>query len=168
MKEIKKPENTIFYSNYKEAIYTGTPEQVKELMVAFCQYAFDDVKEPQVTGQVKMVWGVIKGNIDRDREQYIFRCEQNRENALKRHSETYTYNVDGRVYELVYHRDSRANIPDENQFDNLFAEVEDSKERHTYLCEFIALGNRDKWSKTYSVYEQRVWDMITQKDNLPF
>ena len=42
MKEIKKPENTIFYSNYKDMIYNGTSEQVKEIMVAFCQYAFDD------------------------------------------------------------------------------------------------------------------------------
>jgi len=46
MKEIKKPENTIFYSNYKDMIYNATPEQVKEIMTAICQYAFDE-EEPR-------------------------------------------------------------------------------------------------------------------------
>ena len=65
MKEIKKPENTIFYSNYKDMIYNATPEEVKEIMTAFCKYAFDE-EEPEVSGQIKLLWGIIKGNIDRD------------------------------------------------------------------------------------------------------
>ena len=43
MKSKKKPNNAIFYGNYKELIYNGTPEQVKAIMTAFCQYAFDDI-----------------------------------------------------------------------------------------------------------------------------
>lgn len=89
MRETKKPENTIFYSNYKDMIYNATPEEVKEIMTAFCLYAFDD-EEPQVSGQIKLLWGIIKGNIDRDRAQYLSRCEQNRENAKKRHLKTQT------------------------------------------------------------------------------
>ena len=64
-------------------IYNATPEEVKEIMTAFCKYAFDE-EEPEVSGQIKLLWGIIKGNIDRDRSQYIARCEQNRENALKK------------------------------------------------------------------------------------
>ena len=51
-------------------------------MTAFCKYVFDD-EEPQVSGQINLLWGIIKGNIDRDRAQYIARCEQNKENANK-------------------------------------------------------------------------------------
>ena len=40
MAKSKKPEQAIFYQNFKGAIYGGTPEQVKNLMTAFCQYAF--------------------------------------------------------------------------------------------------------------------------------
>ena len=40
MAKIKKPEQAIFYQNFKGAIYGGTPKQVKNLMTAFCQYAF--------------------------------------------------------------------------------------------------------------------------------
>ena len=35
MAKIKKPEQAIFYQNFKGAIYGGTPEQVKNLMTAF-------------------------------------------------------------------------------------------------------------------------------------
>lgn len=82
MKKDKKPENVIFYSNYKQMIYNATPQQVKAIMVAFCEYAFDE-KEPVVSPEIALAWQLIKGNIDRDRELYIARCEQNRENALK-------------------------------------------------------------------------------------
>ena len=45
MAKIKKPEQAIFYQNFKGAIYGGTPEQVKNLMTAFCQYTFDGTME---------------------------------------------------------------------------------------------------------------------------
>ena len=35
MAKSKKPEQAIFYQNFKGAIYGGTPEQVKNLMTAF-------------------------------------------------------------------------------------------------------------------------------------
>ena len=44
MAKSKKPEQAIFYQNFKGAIYGGTPEQVKNLMTAFCQYAFDGIE----------------------------------------------------------------------------------------------------------------------------
>ena len=91
-------------------IYNATPEQVKEIMTAFCQYAFDE-EEPEVSGQIKLLWGIIKGNIDRDRSQYIARCEQNRENALKRYEEKtkekVTYTLNGHEYELIFKIETR-------------------------------------------------------------
>ena len=46
MAKAKKPEQAILYQNFKGAIYGGTPEQVKNLMTAFCQYAFDGIETP--------------------------------------------------------------------------------------------------------------------------
>ena len=44
MAKTKKHEQAIFYQNFKGAIYGGTPEQVKNLMTAFCQYALMALK----------------------------------------------------------------------------------------------------------------------------
>ena len=165
MKEIKKPENTIFYSNYKDMIYNATPEQVKEIMVAFCQYAFDDI-EPLVSGQINLLWGVLKGNIDRDRAQYIARCEQNRENANKRHNEMIVYTVNGHEYELTYPKSNAKNIISEKDFSGAFEEFEgDIPKRLEHLDDLISIGNKDKWSKPYKEYEQQIWQKIYSGTN---
>ena len=52
-----KPEQAIFYQNFKGAIYGGTPEQVKNLMTAFCQYAFDGVDNPPVATDIAYLSG---------------------------------------------------------------------------------------------------------------
>lgn len=44
---MKKPAGALFYARYKDLMYLLPAEQVKELMVAFCEYAFDD-KNPDV------------------------------------------------------------------------------------------------------------------------
>ena len=80
----KKPEQAIFYQNFKGAIYGGTPEQVKNLMTAFCQYAFDGVEEPKVAPDIAMTFGMMKASVDADRKHYQEVCEQNRINALKK------------------------------------------------------------------------------------
>ena len=115
MKEIKKPENTIFYSNYKDMIYNATAEEVKEIMTAFCKYAFDD-EEPTLTGHMSLLWRIIKGNIDRDRVQYLARCEQNRENALKRHQKEVFYTMNGKEYLLKYTDTNKVNLMSEKVF----------------------------------------------------
>ncbi len=140
-------------------IYNATPEQVKEIMVAFCQYAFDD-KEPKVSGGISLVWGVLKGNIDRDRAQYIARCEQNRENALKRRCETIVYTVGGHEFELTCPKSNLKNIISKEAFAETFSECEDAPERFEYLADLVARGNKDCWSKPYEEYEQQVWKMI--------
>ncbi len=47
MAKSKKPEQAIFYQNFKGAIYGGTPEQVKNLMTA---YRFLTAKLPPLGG----------------------------------------------------------------------------------------------------------------------
>ena len=161
MRKNKKPENTIFYSNYKDMIYSATPEQVKEIMVAYCQYAFDDI-EPQVSGQINLLWGVIKGNIDRDRAQYIARCEQNSENARQRHSESIIYTVDDHKYELIYPKCNAGNIISKDEFSEMFSDFEGTPERHIHIYDFVFTGNEDKWSKPYHNYVEQVWKKICE------
>ena len=84
MAKTKKPEQAIFYQNFKGAIYGGTPEQVKNLMTAFCQYAFDGVETPSVAPDIAMTFGMMKASVDADRKHYQEVCEQNRINALKK------------------------------------------------------------------------------------
>ena len=56
MAKTMKPEQTIVYQNFKGAIYGGTPEQVKNLMTAFCQYAFDGIETPSVAPDIAMTF----------------------------------------------------------------------------------------------------------------
>ena len=54
MAKTQKPEQAIFYQNFKGAIYGGTPERVKNLMTAFCQYAFDGIEQLSVAPDIAM------------------------------------------------------------------------------------------------------------------
>ena len=90
MAKSKKPEQAIFYQNFKGAIYGGTPEQVKNLMTAFCQYAFDGIENPTVAPDIVMTFGMMKASVDADRKHYQEVCEQNRINALKKTGLTIT------------------------------------------------------------------------------
>ena len=80
---MKKPAGALFYARYKDLMYLLPAEQVKELMVAFCEYAFDD-KNPDVSQELIPVWALVKSGIDEDYKQYNDRCEQNKENIKKR------------------------------------------------------------------------------------
>ncbi len=166
-KSKKEPANAIFYGNYKEMIYNATPEQVKAIMVAFCEYAFDN-KTPTIPPEIALVWGVIKGNIDDDRKQYIARCEQNRENALKRYGKespeelcSVIYNSNGEEYEIIYPQENECNIVGLDRFIDLFGEIEEQGDRlDYYLSRFVKMGNKDKWEQSYETYEQAIWEEI--------
>ncbi len=163
MKKEKKPANAIFYGNYKDMIYNATPEEVKEIMVAFCEYAFDN-KIPKLSPNISLAWGIIKGNIDDDRKQYMERCNKNRENAQKRYSLTVTYTVGEHEYELFFPKRNEGNIISEQEFVHLFGEFEDEPETlHQYLAEFIELGNENDWEKPFKEYESKIWDDITAR-----
>ena len=171
MKSKKKPNNAIFYGNYKELIYNGTPEQVKAIMTAFCQYAFDNIT-PTVPSDISLAWGIMKGNIDGDFKQYNERCEKNRENALKRYSKgeeeklnTITYTMDGHEFELIFPPENKSNVITEKAFKELFAETEDEpQKRFKYISYFVNSGNNGEWEFPYEDYEQETWSKIYNED----
>ena len=144
MAKTKKPEQAIFYQNFKGAIYGGTPEQVKNLMTAFCQYAFDEVEEPKVAPDIAMTFGMMKASVDADRKHYQEVCEQNRINALKKTGltisgyvqsaldagEYITITVDDEEYRFSYsdkNNDTKEILKNANQGDYVEIEIKGGK-----------------------------------------
>lgn len=144
MAKSKKPEQAIFYQNFKGAIYGGTPEQVKNLMTAFCQYAFDGVEEPKVAPDIAMTFGMMKASVDADRKHYQEVCEQNRINALKKTGltisgyvqsaldagEYITITVDDEEYRFSYsdkNNDTKEILKNANQGDYVEIEIKGGK-----------------------------------------
>ena len=144
MAKSKKPEQAIFYQNFKGAIYDGTPEQVKNLMTAFCQYAFDGVDNPTVAPDIAMTFGMMKASVDADRKHYQEVCEQNRINALKKTGltisgyvqsaldagEYITITVDDEEYRFSYsdkNNDTKEILKNANQGDYVEIEIKGGK-----------------------------------------
>ena len=144
MAKTKKPEQAIFYQNFKGAIYGGTPEQVKNLMTAFCQYLFDGVEEPKVAPDIAMTFGMMKASVDADRKHYQEVCEQNRINALKKTGltisgyvqsaldagEYITITVDDEEYRFSYsdkNNDTKEILKNANQGDYVEIEIKGGK-----------------------------------------
>ena len=144
MAKYKKPEQAIFYQNFKGAIYGGTPEQVKNLMTAFCQYAFDGIETPSVAPDIAMTFGMMKASVDADRKHYQEVCEQNRINALKKTGltisgyvqsaldagEYITITVDDEEYRFSYsdkNNDTKEILKNANQGDYVEIEIKGGK-----------------------------------------
>ena len=144
MAKTKKPEQAIFYQNFKGAIYGGTPEQVKNLMTAFCQYAFDGIETPSVAPDIAMTFGMMKASVDADRKHYQEVCEQNRINALKKTGltisgyvqsaldagEYITIAVDDEEYRFSYsdkNNDTKEILKNANQGDYVEIEIKGGK-----------------------------------------
>ena len=144
MAKTKKPEQAIFYQNFKGAIYGGTPEQVKNLMTAFCQYAFDGIETPSVAPDIAMTFGMMKASVDADRKHYQEVCEQNRINALKKTGltisgyvqsaldagEYITITVDDEEYRFSYsdkNNDTKEILKNANQGDYVEIEIKGGK-----------------------------------------
>lgn len=72
----------LIYLDYEEQFNLLTDEQIGQLMRAIIKY--EKTKEiPQLDGMLKMAFSFIKTQLDRDREKYQAKCEQNRENAKR-------------------------------------------------------------------------------------
>ena len=144
MAKTKKPEQAIFYQNFKGAIYGGTPEQVKNLMTAVCQYAFDGIETPSVAPDIAMTFGMMKASVDADRKHYQEVCEQNRINALKKTGltisgyvqsaldagEYITITVDDEEYRFSYsdkNNDTKEILKNANQGDYVEIEIKGGK-----------------------------------------
>lgn len=72
----------LMYIDYEEQFNLLTDEQIGQLMRAIIKYEKTG-NVPELKGMLKMAFSFIKTQLDRDREKYNKRCEQNRENAKK-------------------------------------------------------------------------------------
>ena len=72
----------LIYLDYEEQFNLLTDEQVGQLMRAIIKYEKTG-NVPELEGMLKMAFSFIKTQLDRDREKYNKKCEQNRENAKK-------------------------------------------------------------------------------------
>lgn len=74
-----------FFDDYAENyLEFMTGDQVKDLMLALVYYHRDCIVPNFSDPLLSMAFKVISGNIDRDKADYLARCEQNRQNALAR------------------------------------------------------------------------------------
>ena len=72
----------LIYLDYEEQFNLLTDEQVGQLMRAIIKYEKTGIV-PELEGMLKMAFSFIKTQLDRDREKYNKKCEQNRENAKR-------------------------------------------------------------------------------------
>lgn len=72
----------LMYLDYEEQFNLLTDEQVGQLMRAIIKYEKTGIV-PELEGMLKMAFSFIKTQLDRDREKYNKKCEQNRENAKR-------------------------------------------------------------------------------------
>lgn len=72
----------LIYLDYEEQFNLLTDEEVGQLMRAIIKYEKTGIV-PELEGMLKMAFSFIKTQLDRDREKYNKRCEQNKENAKK-------------------------------------------------------------------------------------
>lgn len=72
----------LIYLDYEEQFDLLTDEQIGQLMRAIIKY--EKTQEvPKLDGMLKMAFSFIKTQLDRDREKYKEKCEQNKINGLK-------------------------------------------------------------------------------------
>lgn len=72
----------LIYLDYEEQFNLLTDEQVGQLMRAIIKYEKTGIVS-ELEGMLRMAFSFIKTQLDRDREKYNKKCEQNRENAKR-------------------------------------------------------------------------------------
>lgn len=79
MAEVK---GIMLYFDIKEPLKEFSDEERGKLLWALLEYG-ETLTMPQFSGSLKTAFNFIKKDIDRDREKYIKKCEQNRDNKIK-------------------------------------------------------------------------------------
>ncbi len=74
------------YYSYKDAFEMLSDAEVGRLIKGALDYA-ENQNEPTFKGNERFVWAMIKGQIDRDQQKYIAKCQKNRENVNKRYTD---------------------------------------------------------------------------------
>lgn len=72
----------IFYTKYKDQFELLTGDEVKNIMLAMCQYA-EELTVPGLSDREMLVFSMIKREMDYDREKYEEVCEKRREAGAK-------------------------------------------------------------------------------------
>jgi len=70
------------YRDYLELFRQMTNAQRGKVILAVLEYAFGG-EEPRLRGADQLAFTLLRGQIDRDREKYTQRCQQNRECGKK-------------------------------------------------------------------------------------
>ncbi|MBR3955793.1 MAG: hypothetical protein IKJ63_10005 [Clostridia bacterium] len=138
MAKSKKSEQAIFYQNFKGAIYGGTPEQVKNLMIAFFQYAFDGIDHPTVAPDIAMTFGMMKASVNADRKHYQEACKQNRINALKKTGLT----ISGYVHQVLDAGEYITFTVDDEEYRFVLANANEATKqtlKDTYPADFVEI-----------------------------
>lgn len=72
----------LIYLDYEEQFNLLKDEELGQLMRAVMQYEKTG-EVPQLEGMLKMAFSFIKTRLDKDREKYKNKCEQNKQNGAK-------------------------------------------------------------------------------------
>ena len=78
-----KPAFVCLYLDYRQTFAPFTDAERGRLVTAMLEFAQTGAV-PEFTGNERFAWPMLQGQIQRDQQKYIDRCEKNRRNALKR------------------------------------------------------------------------------------
>lgn len=76
------------YHSYLDAFEMLSDAEVGRLVRGALIYSTQHI-EPDFKGNERFVWGLIRGQINRDQEAYDKRCRKNKENVLQRYTNEY-------------------------------------------------------------------------------
>lgn len=101
----------IVYYDVLEQLEDFNNEQIGQIFKAMIKYDKDG-ELPTFEGEMKVAFRFIKLSLDKNKEEYLLKCEQNRENVLKRWNKQ-----DTNVYNRIQSNNSYTNATD-NDNDN--------------------------------------------------
>ena len=94
MKNTKEKAILIYY-DYEDIIDKLSPEEVKALLLALFSYGKrEEITDFEPHSALEMAYTVLIGNHKRNVDKYLQKCETNRQNALKRYSNTISASLD--------------------------------------------------------------------------
>lgn len=76
------------YHSYLEAMKSLNDTECGRLYRACLKYSITGIA-PELRGNERFIFDSMKGQIDRDIENYAIKCEQNRDNVLRRYTNAY-------------------------------------------------------------------------------
>ncbi len=78
-----KPKNILLYLDSLPALEQLAPESCGRVVVALLRYARDGVEDNGLNTMEKLMFAVLKSQVDRDLEKYQKRCQRNQKNGAE-------------------------------------------------------------------------------------